>query len=364
VTSFLQRLSLRDFRNFAQLDLTFPAAGVAIIGDNGSGKTNLLEAIYYLEIFRSFRGANDDQLVRFAADVFHVRNGQLTAAYEARTHRKRVTVDGAEPERISDAIGSLGAVIFSPSDVSIISGGPNERRRFLDIVLSVNQPGHLQLLQRYRQHLKQRNAVLKSGRADLAELSAWDAGLIENGAQIIVERANWVARHANSFADKYRTISGGTPGCLRYKPGVRALSDFSEVDVVKQAFEAELSRTLSRDRERGLTHAGPHRDDLAFMFGDNTDLRSFGSGGQVRTAAITLRMIEAETIHAARGRDCLVLLDDVFAQLDAARSQRILELLESEEKGQVILTAPKESDVHVRGGHLETWRISAGQLTT
>jgi DNA replication and repair protein RecF len=120
-----------------------------------------------------------------------------------------------------------------------------------------------------------------------------------------------------------------------------------------------------RERERGVTLAGPHRDDLALRMGTgdgHVDLREFGSGGQVRTAAIALRMIEAETIHATRRRDCLVLLDDVFAELDVPRSRRIMELLESEERGQVILTAPKESDLQVRGGRLETWRIAAGKI--
>jgi DNA replication and repair protein RecF len=145
------------------------------------------------------------------------------------------------------------------------------------------------------------------------------------------------------------------------------LIDLSDEAGVREAYRADLERCAQRDRERGMTHSGPHRDQLDIVFqsadGD-VDLREFGSGGQVRTAAIALRMVEAETIHAARGRDCVVLLDDVFAELDAARSQRILELLEAEERGQVILTAPKESDVQLRGGRLETWRIAAGKVFT
>jgi DNA replication and repair protein RecF len=375
VPTVIERIRLRQFRNFDELELTFPAAGVAIIGDNGSGKTNLLESIYYLEIFRSFRGAADEQLVRFGSDAFHVRGHlkandrdlQIEAGFELRAKKKRVAVDAAEPERMADALGRIGAVVFSPSDVAIISGGPSERRRFLDIVLSVNQPGYMGALQRYRQLLKNRNAVLKSGRVDAALLAAWDEGLSQAGARVMVERSKWVARHAASYTTKYSAISGGTRSEVRYVAGVRGLTEIEDEATVQNAYRAELEKCALRDRERGMTHAGPHRDHLDIVFGSadgDVDLRDFGSGGQVRTAAIALRMVEAETIHAARGRDCVVLLDDVFAELDAPRSQRILELLEAEEKGQVILTAPKDSDVQLRGGRLETWRISGGRIST
>jgi len=353
--------------------LTFPRAGVAIIGENGSGKSNLLESIYYLEIFRSFRGATDEQLVRFGAEAFHVRGridasertSELGIGYELRSRRKRVLLDGGEPERMSDALGRLGVVIFSPSDVEIVAGAPGERRRFLDILLSLNVPGYLSALQRYRQLLKNRNAVLRSGRVDQALLGVWEDALIEHGARLVVERANWVAAHAASFAGKYMAISGGINACIRYACGIRGELDYADELQVRERFREDLKRLAPRERERRQTLSGPHRDDLVFMFnsGQNeVDLREFGSGGQVRTAAIALRMIEAETIHAVRGRDCLVLLDDVFAELDVPRSRRIMELLEADERGQVILTAPKESDIQVRGGRLETWRIAAGKV--
>ncbi|HEY0672804.1 MAG TPA: DNA replication and repair protein RecF [Longimicrobiales bacterium] len=371
--SVLASLRLRQFRNFEELDLNFPRAGVAIIGENGSGKSNLLESIYYLEIFRSFRGAADEQLVGFGAPAFHVRghiesgerSEEIGVGYEVRTRRKRVLVDGHEPERMTSAIGKLGVVIFSPSDVQIVTGAPGERRRFLDIVLSVNVSGYLSALQRYRQLLRNRNAVLRSGRVDQALLGVWEEPLVEQGARITVERAQWVAAHAESFARKYAAISGGVRGCVHYQCGIRGDLDLADELKVRESFRADLHRLATRERERGQTLSGPHRDDIAFVFdsaGNEIDLREFGSGGQVRTAAIALRMIEAETIHAARSRDCVVLLDDVFAELDVPRSRRIMELLEAEERGQVILTAPKESDIQLRGGRLETWRIAAGKV--
>jgi DNA replication and repair protein RecF len=377
-----REIRLRQFRNFAELELHFPAAGVAIVGDNGSGKTNLLEALHYLEIFRSFRGAPDEQLVRFGGDAFHVRGGyvdratgrefEVSAAYEPRTRRKRVTVDGAETERLGEAIGNIGSVIFSPSDVGIVAGSPGERRRFLDIVLSLNSRGYLDALQRYRHVLRQRNALLRDSRPG-TDLAAWNTGLVESGARVIGARAMWVRAHAARFAELYRAIGGGAEADLTYDSDVPVGPEPGQDDI-SAAFEARLERVAPRERERGVTLAGPHRDDLSLRMqtADGTvDLRQFGSGGQMRTGAVALRMIEAETIREARGFQPLLLLDDVFAELDAGRSRRILELLGGDRHGQVILTAPKQTDVLLDElvaadlvAPLERWHIAAARVST
>ncbi|CAN5891038.1 DNA replication/repair protein RecF [soil metagenome] len=394
-----REIRLRQFRNFAELELRFPEAGAAIVGDNGSGKTNLLEALHYLEIFRSFRGAPDEQLVRFGAQAFHIRGRfedpatgrgvEITAGYEPRTKRKRVTLDGVETDRLGDGIGRAGSVIFSPSDVTIVAGAPGERRRYLDIVLSLNVRGYLEALQRYRSVLRQRNAMLRDGRGS-DSLAAWDAGLVESGARIIAARHAWVGAHAARFAELYRAIGGGADATLGFvsdiaipDDGVAQADGVNEGGAVPQdnvvagiahAFEERLQRVAPRERERGITLAGPHRDDLAVLM--NTadgpaDLRQYGSGGQMRTGAIALRMIEAETVREARGLQPLLLLDDVFAELDAGRSRRILELLSGSRHGQVLLTAPKETDMLLDGfvadgvvAPLARWSIAAAKVTT
>jgi DNA replication and repair protein RecF len=366
----LASLHLRDFRNFAEQRLEFPAEGVAIIGDNGQGKTNLLEAVYYLEIFRSFRGAPDEQLVRFGEDVFRleaeVRDGtqavRIAAAFERRRRRKKVTVDGAEPPRLGDAIGRLGAVIFSPSDVAIVSGSPGQRRRYLDILLSLTAPGYLSALQRYRQALAQRNTLLRQG-APAAHVAAWNEGLVDWGSRVVAARAGWVAERAPGFARHFAEIAGGAPGRLEYEP---SFGGPEAADGIRHAFQRELERLAEREVRRGMTLAGPHRDDLGMSSeapgGEPIDLRVFGSGGQQRTAAIALRMVEADTIQQTRGRDPILLLDDVFAELDPGRSRRILDWIEREEGGQVILTAPKPTDFELRGGSLPRWRILEGRV--
>jgi DNA replication and repair protein RecF len=375
-----RQLRLRDFRNFSELEIEFPAGGVAVVGANGSGKTNLLEAIYYLEILKSLRGAPDDQLVRFGADAFHVRGRfedltsgevhEITAAYDARTRTKRVTIDGAPPVRLGDAIGRVRVVVFTPADMSIVAGSPAERRRFLDIVLSVNVAGHVAALQRYRHVLRQRNASLKSG-GRTRELEAWDAGLVEAGARVVHDRARWVAEYRDEFERHACRVGGGTGARIAYLAGV-PLDGVATIAQVKDAFAAELQRVAGRERERGMTLAGPHRDDLSLLAlapEREVDLRSYGSAGQLRTAAIALRMVEAESARRARGSRPMILLDDVFAELDAGRSRRTLAMLDEECHGQMILTAPKESDLPGGEGgsfvaSLPRWRIEAGRIST
>lgn len=368
-----RELRLRQFRNFDELDLVFPSGGVAVIGPNGSGKTNLIEALYYLEIFRSFRGAADAQLVRFGREAFHIRGRfedptsgeelEVTAAYEERRGVKKVTVNGAEPERLGDALGRIGVVAFSPSDVAIIAGAPGERRRFLDIMLSLNVPGYLAALQRYRHTLKQRNALLKD-RVPAAQLEPWTVALVETGARVMRARAAWVEASAPGFAERFARIGGEAPARMEYRPSV---ADAVTADTdMGGVLRAELDRVNTREWERGTTLRGPHRDDLDFIAEDRAmerDLRDFGSGGQQRTAAVSLRLVEAATITRARGRAPIILLDDIFAELDPGRSERLLVQLERE-PGQALLTAPKASDIEVRRGALPRWRISGGEIMT
>jgi DNA replication and repair protein RecF len=365
-----RELRLRQFRNYEALDLTVPPAGVALIGPNGSGKTNLVEALYYLEIFRSFRGVPDEQLVRLGEEVFHARARfqdpvtgeelEVAAGYDRRRRAKRVTVNGVEPERLTDGLGRIGMVVFSPSDIALVSGSPAERRRFLDIVLSLNVPGYLPALQRFRQALRQRNVLLRDG-APAAELEPWTRAVVESGSPVMAARAEWVASHATGFAHLYERIGGEAKVVLEYRPGLPSSSPGGEYSDV---LAAALGRLAVRERERGLTLAGPHRDELGLVregAGVGRELRDYGSGGQRRTAAIALRLVEAATIRAVRGRAPLVLLDDIFAELDPGRSERVLDLLDAE-PGQVILTAPKPSDVEARRGGLPRWRIVGGQI--
>ena len=212
----LNGLAIRHFRNLGSQDLELPSEGVALIGDNAQGKSNFLEAIYYLETFRSFRGARDEQLVAFHEGVFRVagtlqerdtgRSMEVAAAFEKKGKRKKVSVDGAEPDRMGDVLGRLAAVIFSPADVELVSGGPRERRRFLDIVLSLSEPGYLTALQDYRKILVRRNASLKDGQPS-SVVVAWDSGLVGSGARVMRARRDWIEQRGGAFRDYYQEVS-------------------------------------------------------------------------------------------------------------------------------------------------------------
>lgn len=368
---YLSELQLRHFRNLAVQQLDLPAEGVAIVGENAQGKTNLLEAIYYLETFRSFRGTRDDHLVAFGEEVFRVvgalegegeaESVEVTAAFEVRGKRKKVTVGGMEPERLGDGLGQLAAVIFSPADVALVSDGPGARRRFLDIVLSLNVPEYLLRLQRFRQILGQRNAALRSGQGREA-VEAWDSGLVAHGARVMGDRLKWAEDWGQAFSDYFRRVSGGQEGRMAYQPGVR-LDSVRDEEGIAQAFREALADSRERELRLGSTVVGPQRDDLLLTVeegGFDRDLREFGSGGQRRTGALALRLAEAATIRVARRQEPIVLMDDVFAELDPGRSARILSLMEEEETGQVLLTVPKESDIRLRRDSLPRWRIRGG----
>jgi DNA replication and repair protein RecF len=369
----LSELKLRHFRNLAEQHLELPAEGVAIVGENAQGKTNLLEAIYYLETFRSFRGSRDHRLVAFDEDLFRVvgslrgeeeREGvEVAAAFQLQGKRKKVTLDGQEPERLGDGIGRLAAVIFSPADVALVSEGPGARRRFLDIVLSLNAPGYLHALQQFRQILSQRNAALKNGQGFMI-IEAFDPGLVEHGTRLVMERLAWAEAWQESFSAYFRQVSGAEEGRMLYQPGLK-LEGAQGREEIAGAYRAALTEVRERELRLGSTLVGPQRDDLSLTVeesGGDRDLREFGSGGQRRTAALALRLVEAATIRTARKQEPIVLMDDVFAELDPGRSERILALMEEEETGQVFLTVPKESDIRLRRDSLSRWRIRGGRV--
>ena len=373
----LQRLSLRDFRNLARVTLDVPREGMAVVGDNGHGKTNLLESIYYFQLLRSVRGARDQDVVRFGAPGFHLaadavvgRHRTLTAAFLRAGKRKKVTVDGVEPPRLSDALGSLPSVMFSPRDVELVAGAPSERRRFLDVALALTSRRYLSALQQYRAALVRRNAALRDAArrgesGAVARAAVWEPALAEHGALLWAARVAWVERVAEEFARLCASIGERGEARMRYAPSSSTMaavvrSGPSVVDLAVHLAES-LATHRQLDLRRGLTHVGPHRDDLDLTL-DGHQLRAFGSAGQQRTASIALRLLEAATLRGA-GSAPLVLLDDPFAELDAHRAARILGLLDTSGVAhQTILAVPRSVDIPAEMTSLPRFRIVDGNV--
>jgi DNA replication and repair protein RecF len=341
----LERLIARGFRNLDDLDRELPPNGVALLGSNGQGKTNLLEALYYPVLFRSLRGAPDPEVARFGGPGFHVEarvagpdGGAVAATFTLAGRKKRISVRGEEIGRLADAIGTWLAVAFLPVDVGLAGGPAAERRGFLDRLLALADRRYYTALARYRAALVQRNAALRQERPELAR--AFDCVLAEAGAVVVTSRLAWVDRVTGPFAAE-----------------LEGRAELAEAE----AWGPALDLAAARDRARGATTVGPHRDDLVLEVGGRP-LRSVGSTGQQRTAAVALKLLELDTLAAARDTEPALLLDDVFSELDAERQQRLARRLASGPARQVFVTAPR-SDELPAGIELETWRVESGRVS-
>lgn len=329
---------------------------MVLVGPNGHGKTSLLEAALYLEVFRSFRGGRDRELVRFGEAGFRVEvrtDGRVVAAgFDARTGEKRVTVDGLRAERLADAIGGVRGVVLSPSDVELATGGARERRGFMDVLLSLAVSGYVEALGEYRRALRHRCHA----RGD--DVEDWEALLARSGARVAAARRAWTDRWAGRYREYCAEIGERVETGLRHHTRATA---------AEEELAAALARSRERDLARGTTSVGPHRDDLQLLL-DGRPLGTYGSAGQWRTAALALRLVAAETLAELDGRagdgPPVICLDDVFAELDAERSARLGALVEglAARGSQVVATVPREGELPWPIRALPRWRIRDGAI--
>lgn len=359
----LERLWLQDFRNYPALEVAWGPGLNLIFGPNAAGKTNLLEAVYLLATGRSHRGAHDPELVRWGAPGYAVRGrahraaGALEVAvrYTSQPPRKEVRLNGAPQQRLADLVGRLQAVCFSPDDLAVVKGPPGRRRRFFDTLLAQAFPRYRDGLLHYAQVHAQRNAALRdlAGRRLNAELlgllEVWDGQLSEAAGPLMARRAS-ATRQLEALADAaHRSLAGDGPRLrLEYVPalerdaaraatpqGLTGPASLGYTQSAPPADErAEAARLADRcraalaedprgDIRRGATPVGPHRDEWRIWL-DDVDLRSFGSQGQHRTAALALKLAERAYLEAVSGEPPLLLLDDVLSELDAGRRERLL----------------------------------------
>jgi len=324
----IRELKLTNFRNYAALSME-PDEGLCVLtGDNAAGKTNVLESLFLCALGRSHRTARDTELIRSGQQfgsirlVLDTRGGtREIAAKLVLNERKRLSIDGAPLARSGELLGCLNVIMFAPEDLSLVKGGPAERRRFLDMEISQLRPSYYYALQQYNAALKQRNALLKDPDACYAGLlEPWDEQLSRLGALITAERASFLEELSAIAANVHLSLSDRRETLLlAYQPN---LPDASP-DRLAYAMRERLAETMEKDLYRGSTSVGPHRDDIAMML-DGTDVRVYGSQGQQRTVVLSLKLSELEIVKRVRGETPVLLLDDVFSELDRRRQQMLL----------------------------------------
>ncbi len=331
----LDRLWLADFRNYATADVSFPPGLLAVVGDNGAGKTNLLEAIGFLATLGSFRGVAHDALVRAGAAQAVVRGegerqgrALLIEAEIRPTGRGRVTLNRQALRRSADLAGALRVSVFSPDDLELVKAGPTGRRRYLDDALASLHPRNEAARRDFEKILRQRNALLQQagGRlsGDVAStLEVWDARLAEAGEAIGRARADLVARLEPAVAKAYSQVSGAGSATVAYEAPWR-----------EEGLAAALVRARPDELRRGVSLVGPHRDELALAV-DGLPARTHASQGEQRSLALALRLAAHDVVTELVGEPPLLLLDDVFSELDPSRSAALVEHLP---RGQAVLT--------------------------
>ena len=357
----LVALTVRAFRNLGDQTLDLPPAGVVLVGPNGQGKTSLLEAIGYPVLMRSFRTTRDAELVRFGEPGFHLdlqfergeRRRTIGATVRPPERRKQLELDGETVTRIVAVAGQWQAVVFAPEDVRLASGPAAGRRLYLDRTLALADAGYLAALLRYRSALRQRNAALRQGRLEVVR--AFEPPLAEAGAVIVTRRRAWIAAMNPRFGALLAELGESAADISLAYHGDAELAE-------PAAWAGRLRAAGARDQARQLTTVGPHRDDLVIRLAGH-GLRWFGSTGQHRSTAIALKLLELETIRDAAGSWPALLLDDVFAELDATRQARLAGALFRDRSAQVFLTSPRLDELPGDLG-LPVWRVDAGQVHT
>ncbi|HEV7825893.1 MAG TPA: DNA replication/repair protein RecF [Mycobacteriales bacterium] len=357
----VRHLSLVDFRSYATAELALDPGPSVLVGPNGQGKTNLVEAIGYVATLGSHRVAHDAPLVRAGAERAIVRTAVVQAGREliveleivpGRANRARL--NRAPVARPREVLGALRTVLFAPEDLALVRGDPSERRKFLDDLLVSRHPRYAGVRADYDRVLKQRNALLKTAGSarragssgDLRTLDVWDNHLAEHGAALLAGRLELVAALGPYVTKAYDAVSRGRGSAvITYKPSwVEAEDDevpAADREVLNARLVAALARARQQEVDRGTTLVGPHRDDLVLALGD-LPAKGYASHGESWSYALALRLASYDLLTADGGEPVLIL-DDVFAELDTQRRERLAELVAGAE--QVLVTAAVPGDV-------------------
>lgn len=319
----IKSIKLEHFRNYESLDLDFEKGTNILYGDNAQGKTNVLEAIYLSATTKSHKGSKDKEIINFDKEEAHIRTilDKEGMEYRVDMHLRKnkskgIAINGQPIKKAADLIGLLNVVFFSPEDLSIIKNGPSERRKFVDMELFQIDKYYLYNLNQYNKIINQRNKLLKEfyQNSDLNEtLQVWNMQLVTYGNQIIRRREMFAAQLNEIIFDIHKNLSGEK----------EELKIVYEPNVSEDEFERKLKISQEKDIKLKMTSVGPHRDDFCFMV-NGVDIRKYGSQGQQRTAALSLKLAEIELVKKLTGDSPVLLLDDVLSELDSHRQNYLL----------------------------------------
>lgn len=365
---YLKSLSILSYKNIEQAEIQFNPKLNCFLGDNGAGKTNLLDAIYFLSFCRSFFNPVDSQNVRHGDDFFMIhgkysRNSDdenVSCGYKTG-QQKQFKRNQKIYKRLSDHIGLFPLVMVSPSDATLISGGSDERRRFLDSLISQYDHLYLDSLIRYNKALVQRNNLLKrfseSNSFDIDSLSIYDEQLIIHGTLVFTKRTEFVNKIIPVFQEFYDIISGGKEQVV-----LEYISTLHEND-----FRRQLIESVNKDRITQFTNVGIHKDDLNLLLGEHP-IRKSGSQGQNKTYLVALKFAQFEFLKLVSGIKPILLLDDIFDKLDSNRVSKIIELVSKERFGQIFVTDTNREHLEILVGDMNIehaiFKITDGKLSS
>jgi DNA replication and repair protein RecF len=362
----LVSLDVQDFRNVARARLDPSPRATILVGDNGQGKTNVLEAIFFLATLKPLRAARLAELVRFGAEKATVgadvlgAGGVRRVAVEVAAGGRSPYLDGKPQERLDAYFDGLAAVCFSPDDLLLVKGGPEGRRRFLDRAAFNRWPAVLGEAREYVRALRARNAALRVAQPEVE--ASFRVPLVRSGARLVRRRGDLLAELAPRVESAYGAISGPDAPSARldYRPAAGVRCAGGEEDVAESLAEA-LEARLVRDRERGYTSAGPHMDDLSLAL-DARGARPFASQGQQRALVLALKIAEIENLRAVLGRPPLLLLDDVSSELDPRKNRYLLEYLAALPGQAVLTTTDRRLLDPAAGAETAFYRVEGGAV--
>jgi DNA replication and repair protein RecF len=363
---FLSELNLQHFRMFRELEISLNPEFNLFHGNNGQGKTTLLEAIRFLSTGRSFLTDSPKEMISFGSDYFFLKGTLLKEAlpFEIKfgwsEKGKKVSINGNPLKVLSDLLGVMDTVLFTAADFELVCGTPQEKRLFLDIQLSQADPGYLDLLKTYQRVLRQRNALLKGKRYAKKELESWSMTLIRTGAAIMSARIKAI-RDIENFARNFLNILSCDTERLdvQYRSSIPAGS-LSEME---KEFHDRLEQAAEKEREAGYTFLGPHRDDLLFTLNGH-EAKKYASRGQIKCMVISLKLAESEHLHSRKGVAPLFLIDDVFSELDKKRRSQFVRILKSGDQQVVIGTTHPDDlirDIQPERA-LKTYEVISGRV--